>query len=46
MFNKHNKNIVEKNNRNNFKNIGVQLNPKLDEITIREIVENYRSSTA
>lgn len=41
MFHKHYKDIVKKNIKNSFKNIGIQLDLKLDEKTIREIVENY-----
>ena len=42
MFNKHYVNIVEKTLGIAPKNLGNPSHPKLDEKTIREIVENYR----
>ena len=42
MFNKHYINIVEKTLGIAPKNLGNPSHPKLDEKTIREIVENYR----
>ena len=43
MFNKHYINIVEKTSRITPKNPRNPLEPKLDERTIREIIENYRN---
>ena len=43
MFNKRYINIVEKTSRIAPKNLGSPLDPKLDEKTIREIIENYRN---
>ena len=43
MFNKHYINIVEKTSEIAPKNLGNPLDPKLDEKTIREIIENYRN---
>ena len=43
MFNKHYINIVEETSRIAPKNLGNPLNPKLDEKTIRGIIENYRN---
>ena len=43
MFNKHYINIVEKTSGIAPKNLGNPLDPKLDEKTIREIIENYRN---
>ena len=43
MFNKHYVNIVEKTSGIAPKNLGNPLDPKLDQKTIREIVENYRN---
>ena len=43
MFNKHDINIVEETSRMAPKNLGNPLNPKLDEKTIRGIIENYRN---
>ena len=41
MFNKHYINIVEETSGIAPKNLGNPLYPKLDEKTIREVVENY-----
>ena len=43
MFNKHYINIVEKTSGIVSKNIGKRFNPKIDEKTIHEIIENYRN---
>ena len=43
MFNKHYMNIVEKTSGIAPKNLGNSLDPKLDEKTIRQIIENYRN---
>ena len=43
MFNKHYVNIVEKTSGIAPKNLGNPLDSKLDQKTIREIVENYRN---
>ena len=43
MFNKHYINVVEKTSEVAPKNLGNPLDPKLDEKTIREIIENYRN---
>ena len=43
MFNKRYINIVEKTSRIAPKNLGSPLDPKLDEKTICEIIENYRN---
>ena len=43
MCNKHYINIVEKTSGIAPKNLGNPLEPKLDEKTIREIIENYRN---
>ena len=43
MFNKHYINIVEETSRIAPKNLGNLLNPKLDEKTIRGIIENYQN---
>ena len=43
MLNKHYINIVEKTSGIAPKNVGNQLNPKLDEKVIGEIIENYRN---
>ena len=43
MFNKHCINIVEKTSGIAPKNLGNPLDPKLDEKTIRQIIENYRN---
>ena len=44
MFNKHYMNIVEKTSGIvPPKNLGNPLDPKLDEKTIRQIIENYRN---
>ena len=43
MFNKHYINIVEKTSGIAPKNLGNPMDPKLDEKTIREIIESYRN---
>ena len=43
MFNKHYINIVEETSGIAPKNLGNSLDPKLDETTILEIIENYRN---
>ena len=43
MFNKHYINIVEKTSGIAPKNLGNAVDPKLDEKTIREIIESYRN---
>ena len=43
MFNKHYINIVEEASGIAPKNLGNPLDPKLDEKTIREIIEDYRN---
>ena len=43
MFNKHYINIVEETSGIAPKNLGNPLYPKLDEKTIREVVENYQN---
>ena len=43
MLNKHYINIVQKTSGIAPKNLGNQLNPKLDEKPIAEIIENYRN---
>ena len=43
MFNKHYINIAEETPGIAPKNLGNPLGPKLDEKTIREIIENYRN---
>ena len=43
MFNKHYINIAEETPGIAPKNLGNPLGPKLDERTIREIIENYRN---
>ena len=46
MLNKHYINIVEKRSGIAPKNLGNPLNPKLDEKSIREMIENYRNHTS
>ena len=46
MFNKHYINIVEKTSGIVSKNIGKRFNPKIDEKTIHEIIENYRNHSS
>ena len=43
MFNKHYINTVENTSEIAPKNLGNSLDPKLDEKTIREIIESYRN---
>ena len=43
MFNKHYINIVENTSEIAPKNLGNPLDPKLDEKTIREIIESYQN---
>ena len=46
MFSKHYRNIYEKTSGIALKNLGNPLDPKLDEKTIRDIIENYRYNTS
>ena len=43
MFNKHYMNIVDETSVIAIKNLANPLDPKLDEKTIREIIENYQN---
>ena len=43
MLNKHYVNIVKKTSGTGSKNLGNPSDPKIDEKTIREIIENYRN---
>ena len=43
MFNRHYAHIIEKTSGIVTKNLGNLLDPKLNEKTIREIIENYRN---